>query len=301
MRASLTGLLFIMFVAGCGSSEPAPEPAPDTAPVATSTAPTPMPTPAPPGAPTTFVEEIGDLTFADAVDQIARNAGVNVVIDPSVTTTTPVDAEVRKQANAAGSWRGALDLVAGASGCEVEEGVHGVYEVKSHSRVDVAIEDLPARTALRLIAAFGGQSLVIERSIPDEPLDLTLDGVRWRVALESVVTSLGPFQVVEDGDLLRGQPRADAGPQKNQSETDTQLSLVAGALVSATPTKITLQPDKPGDAAITLWIPTDESAQARRLRSLLANIDERAPRLAVTANASLAITNAVVRSASSGR
>jgi hypothetical protein len=304
MRAGVPALLFIMLVAGCGSSEPAPEPDAGTAPVATSSSPptttTTTPTTTTPTATTTtpkvFVAETGELALGPAVSQIARAAGVNVVLNPDVTSTTPVDAEVRKQANATGSWRGALDLVAASAGCEVQEGLHGVYEVANHTRVDVAIDDLPARTALRLIAAFGGQSLVIERSIPDEPLDLTLDGMKWRVALDSVVASLGPFQVVKDGDVLRSQPRADAGPQKNQSETDTQLTLVAGAVVSATSTKLQLQPDKPGDPVLTLWIPTDESAQARRIRDLLANMDERAPRVAVTASQNLAITNVVVRS-----
>ncbi len=295
MRVNAAALLSIMVVAGCHSSDPAPEPTPSAAPVETSTTTPATPTTTPATGPRTLVEEGGTLTLAEAIKQIARNAGVNVVLEPSVTSTTPIDSDVRRQANAAPSARGALDLVAGSAGCEVEEGIHDVYEVKNHSRVDVGIEDLPARTALRLIAAFGGQSLVIERSIPDEPLDLTLDGVRWRQALDSVAATLGPFVVVQDGDVLRGKPRDDAGPQNNENETDTQLTIVAGALVSATPTKVTIQPDKAGDPAVTLYLPTDESAQARRLRSLLANIDERAPRLAVTVNPGRTITNAVVR------
>lgn len=286
MRARVAALLFVLSVAGCGSSEPAPAPADGAAPVTT---------PAMTGA-ATFVEEGGALMLADALDQVARRGGVNVVIDPGVSFTSPVDADARRRANASGSARAALDVIAASAGCEVDERPAGVFVVSNHSRVDVAIAGLPARSALRLIAAFGGQSILMARSVPDEPLDLVLDGIRWRVALDQVVASLGPFEVVEEGDLLRVQPRADAGPQKNRDETDTRHTLSAGTIVSATADEVQLQPDKAGDpAALTLRVPADESAHARRLRSVLANVDERAPRLAVTADGGRTITNAVVR------
>jgi hypothetical protein len=285
MRARVAALLFVLTVAGCGSSEPAPAPADGAAPVAT-----PATTVA-----TTFVEEGGTVLLADALDQVARSGGVNVVLDPGVSFTAPVEADVRRRANASGSARAALDVIAASAGCEVDERHAGLFVISNHSRVDVAIAGLPARSALRLIAAFGGRSLVMSRSVPDEPLDLTLDGVRWRVALEQVVASLGPFEVVEEGDLLRVQPRADAGPQKNHDATDPGLTLSAGAIVSATATEVQLQPDKAGEPALTLRVPADESAHARRLRSVLANVDERAPRLAFTADGGRTITNAVVR------
>lgn len=279
-RDALAALVIVLLVAGCGSSEPA-APGLDATPEA--------------AAPAELLDEGGPMTLGAALDQLARRAGVNVVLDPTVSRDLPVEAGARQRANAAGSWRAALDVVAASAGCEVDERPAGLYVVTIHSRVDVAIAALPARSALRLIAAWAGRSLVVSRAVPDAPLDLALDGVKWRALLEQVVASLGPFEVVEEGgDLLRIEPRADAGPLRNRDETDTRLTLVAGAVGGATPGEVQLQPDGAGEA-LRLRVPADESAHARRLRSLLANLDERAPRLAVTADRGRSITNAIGR------
>jgi hypothetical protein len=124
MRAVVTASLFLMLLAGCGSSEPAPEASSGTAPVATptTTAATPR-----------WVDEAGAMTLADALDQLARSGGVSLEIDPSVNFTAPVDADVRRRANASGSWRAALDLVAASAGCVVEERA-GTYVISPAPR-----------------------------------------------------------------------------------------------------------------------------------------------------------------------
>jgi hypothetical protein len=124
MRACVTALMFIMFLVGCGSSEPAPDGS-GTAPVATPTT---------TATTTKFVDEGGAMTLADALDQLARSGSANFVMDPSVSFTAPVDADVRRRANATGTWRGALDLVATSAGCVVEQRADGAYVIKPAPR-----------------------------------------------------------------------------------------------------------------------------------------------------------------------
>lgn len=125
MRAGVAALMFVMSITGCGSSEPAPAPVGGTAPVSTAAA----------AAPTTkFVVETGPMTLADALDQIARHASVNLVIDPMVSFDAPVEPAARVRANATGTWRAALDEIAASAGCEVEERPGGVYAITARRR-----------------------------------------------------------------------------------------------------------------------------------------------------------------------
>ncbi len=125
MRVSVVALMFVMFLVGCGSSEPAPEGGSGTAAVATPTT----------TAPTTkFVDEGGAMTLADALNQLAKSGGVDFEIDPSVSFTAPIDADVRRRANATGSWRAALDLIAASAGCAVEQRPDGTYAVSPAPR-----------------------------------------------------------------------------------------------------------------------------------------------------------------------
>lgn len=125
MRAGVTALLFIMLAVGCGSSEPAPEGGDGTAAVATPTTTAPA---------TRFLDEGGAMTLADALDQLAKSGSASFEIDPSVSFSAPVDADVRRRANATGDWRAALDLVATSAGCAVEQRPDGSYKISPAPR-----------------------------------------------------------------------------------------------------------------------------------------------------------------------
>jgi type II secretory pathway component GspD/PulD (secretin) len=122
------------------------------------------------------------------LDDIGRRAGVTIVVDRRVKGT--ISLHLRQV-----SWRDAVGIIARSARCKLEELPGGGLLVRQPQRISVQLTDADVRTALLLLARYGGRSIVIA---PDVRGRVTLDlhDVEWSKAFAAIVATAGDFAVL---------------------------------------------------------------------------------------------------------
>lgn len=144
-----------------------------------------------------------DVTKKDlreVMEFIGQKVGRNILVSPGVTAEVTVTLRDIP-------WLDAVKIIARLTKCDIEEAAEGVLLLTQPPKVTIQFAQAQVRTVLQLLAAYSGKNIIIA---PEVKGDITLDlkEVHWLKALRSIVKTVGPYVVVEDGpDLLRVVPR----------------------------------------------------------------------------------------------
>jgi hypothetical protein len=241
-------------------------------------------------------------TLHEVVRAIARRENLNIRVDPRVDG--PVDAAIRARVNGARSWREQLELLAFAFDCTVKEQAtpkaeHGVlYRVTFDERADVAVEG-GTHDALTLIGAWGMKKVGFDPAVPDPKLALNEVGAHWRALFERLVRELGPYVIVEEGELLEVVPLERKAAQ---AEEKAAPRIVTGIVTAVQGEQVTLTPPGGGEAA-TFTSPRTGSTHIERVHDFLATAAASGKRrwAAAIVDGRGVITSVVVRTSAKGR
>ncbi len=150
--------------------------------------------------------DVEDVDLADVMEQIGRQVGKNILVDPTVHET------VRVSLRDIG-WREAVDVIAKMTRCEVEEGEGGILLLTQPPKVTIQFTEANIRTVLQLLAAYSGKNIIISQDV-EANVTLDLKDVHWNKALHAIVKTAGDYEVVEDGeDLIRVVDRSSIQQQ----------------------------------------------------------------------------------------
>ncbi len=142
-------------------------------------------------------------TMQEIADYLAVKAGVNIVVEKGVVGV--VSLRVNDY-----PWLGVLDLAAKQVGCTVEKGEDSMYYVRTpHFTFTTKAEGVSLKQVLSLLAQQSNQNIVVAPDV-DAIVHFNLQDVPWQVALDTIVRTAGPFQVVRDDAGVYRVVRSDA-------------------------------------------------------------------------------------------
>jgi type II secretory pathway component GspD/PulD (secretin) len=150
--------------------------------------------------------DLDGVDLADVMEQIGRQVGRNILVDPNVEETVRVSLRDIP-------WREAVDVIARMTRCEVEERPGGILLLTQPPKVTIQFTDANVRTVLQLLAAYSGKNIIISPEVRGQ-VTLDLKEVHWLRALHAIVKTVGDFEVVEETeDLLRVVTRSSIEQQ----------------------------------------------------------------------------------------
>ncbi len=145
--------------------------------------------------------KLQDRLLKDVVRNIARQVGVNIIIDDAIEDTVTINLE-----NV--DWQRALTLVAERAGCVVIQEAGNVFRVEKPPRVFFAFENADIQKVIDTIAKISGANIVVAPEVQGT-ISLRLKNIPWRDALQSAVKTLGYVVVEEDRGILRVVPQSN--------------------------------------------------------------------------------------------
>lgn len=158
----------------------------------------------------------GEVTFdvverplKDVVAFIQDKTDVNIVIAKEAEEI-PVTVKLRNL-----PWREALDVVVERAGAQVDEKSSNLIRIEKPPRVTFDFENADVRVVIKAVADIAGANIVVGREV-EGTVTLTLNDIPWRVALDTIVKTLGYTVVQEERGILR---IVDPANLKEQLET----------------------------------------------------------------------------------
>ncbi len=99
-------------------------------------------------------------------------------------------------------WREALDVVAERAGCQLDERSANLIRIEKPERVSFDFENADIRVVIKAVADLAGANIVVGREV-EGTVTLSLHDIPWRVALDTIVKTLGFTVVQEERGILR--------------------------------------------------------------------------------------------------
>ena len=158
----------------------------------------------------------GEVTFdvverplKDVVAYIQEKTEVNLVIAKEAEEI-PITVKLRNL-----PWREALEIIVERAGAQIDERSPNLLRIEKPPRVTFDFENADVRVVIKAVADIAGANIVVGREV-EGTVTLTLNDIPWRVALDTIVKTLGYTVVQEDRGILR---IVDPANLKEQLET----------------------------------------------------------------------------------
>jgi type IV pilus assembly protein PilQ len=155
--------------------------------------------------------DVVERSLKDVVAFIQDKTDVNLVLSKEAEEI-PVTVKLRNL-----PWREALDIVVERAGAQVDEKSANLIRIEKPPRVDFEFDNADVRVVIKTVADLANANIVIGREV-EGTITLALRNVPWRVALDTIVKTLGYTVVQEDRGILR---IVDPANLKEQLETKT--------------------------------------------------------------------------------
>jgi len=143
----------------------------------------------------TITLDVAERPLGDVLRLIHDRSGANILLAPGVEARVTI-------AFSGVPWREALWLIAENAGCIVSESRGRVFRVEKPPRVSIEFQDEDIRNVIQSIATQAGANIVIAPDVTGL-VTMKMNDRPWRVALDSVVKTLGFHVVDEDHAVLR--------------------------------------------------------------------------------------------------
>jgi hypothetical protein len=139
--------------------------------------------------------EFEDVDLADVMEQIGRQMGRTILVDPDVE-------EVVRVSFRDIPWMEAVYVIARMTRCDVEERPGGILLLTQPPVVTLQFNDANVHTVLRLLAAYSGKNIVIGSGVRGT-VTVDLKEVHWLRALHAIARTAGDVEVIElEDDLI---------------------------------------------------------------------------------------------------
>src|SRR6185436_8578291 len=139
----------------------------------------------------------GEVTFdvverqlKDVVAYIQEKTDVNLVIAKEAEEIL-VTVKLRNL-----PWREALEIVVERAGAQIDEKSANLIRIEKPPRVTFEFENADVRVVIKAVADIAGANIVVGREV-EGTVTLTLNDIPWRVALDTIVKTLG-YTVVQE-------------------------------------------------------------------------------------------------------
>ncbi len=144
--------------------------------------------------------DVVDTPLADVVEFIRERSGTNIVLGPSIDEIITL-----KLTNV--PWKKALELAAEKAGCILRADGVNLLKVEKPPRVTFYFEDTDVKKVIDAIGKVSGANIITAPQVVGA-VNMRINDVPWREALDSIVKTLG-YAVVEDSQgILRVVPPA---------------------------------------------------------------------------------------------
>ena len=140
--------------------------------------------------------DVLERPLRDVIAYIVDKTDVNIVLSREAEEI-PVTVKVRNL-----PWREALEVVVERAGAQIDERSANLIRVEKPPQVTFEFENAPVRTVIKAIADTANANIVIGREV-EGTVTLTLTDIPWRVALDTIVKTLGYAVVPEERGILR--------------------------------------------------------------------------------------------------
>jgi type IV pilus assembly protein PilQ len=153
--------------------------------------------------------DVVERPLKDVVAFIQDKTDVNLVISKEAEEI-PVTVKLRNL-----PWREALEIVVERAGAQIDEKSQNLIRIEKPPRVQFAFENADVRVVIKAIADLAGANIIVGREV-EGTVTLSLNDIPWRVALDTIVKTLGYTVVQEERGILR---IVDPANLKEQLET----------------------------------------------------------------------------------
>lgn len=143
----------------------------------------------------TITFEAKERPISDVLEHIRNIVGVNILLEPGI------EEMISLKLNDV-PWRDALEIVADKGGCIVVEKSSKIYKVEKPPRVTFAFYDEDIKLVINAIAQSAGADVIIAPEVVGK-VNMTVDNIPWKDALDNVIKTLGYHMVEEDRGVLR--------------------------------------------------------------------------------------------------
>ncbi|MFH2000198.1 MAG: hypothetical protein ABIK28_10990 [Planctomycetota bacterium] len=143
----------------------------------------------------TITFEAKERPISDVLDHIRNIVGVNILLDPGI------EEMISLKLNDV-PWRDALEIVAEKAGCIVVEKSTKIFKVEKPPRVTFSFYDEDIKLVINAIAQSAGADVIIAPEVVGK-VNMTVDDIPWKDALDNVIKTLGYHMVEEDRGVLR--------------------------------------------------------------------------------------------------
>ena len=140
--------------------------------------------------------DVVERPLKDIVAYIQEKTNVNLVMTAEAENV-PVTVKLKNL-----PWREALEVVAEKAGCQLDERSSNLIRVERPPRVTFEFENADVRVVIKAVADIASANIVVGREV-EGTVTLSLHDIPWRVALETIVKTLGYTVVVEERGILR--------------------------------------------------------------------------------------------------
>ncbi|MBX3471732.1 MAG: hypothetical protein KF878_33165 [Planctomycetes bacterium] len=166
--------------------------------------------------------DVEDRDLADVMEQIGRQAGRVIHVDPAVRERVTVGIPQLP-------WRDMVDVIARMTRCDVEERSDGTLLLSQPPTVRVTWTDTNARTLLQLLAAHGGRNVLLPPSLGGPPgVSAPYEPPSWRAGFDEVLATCGDYDAFDpDPETIRVLPRVLTGRVVDLDSDGVTLALDA--------------------------------------------------------------------------
>lgn len=140
---------------------------------------------------------VTDAALVDVVKYIRDTARVNVILGADVDVDTRVTVSLDRV-----PWREALKIVADRTECVILKKADNLYVLEQPVRITWKFQSSPISSVIEAIAKISGASIVASPEVSGN-VQITLQNVPWRTALDTACKSLGYVVVEEDFGILQ--------------------------------------------------------------------------------------------------
>lgn len=144
--------------------------------------------------------DVVDTPLEDVIDFIREKSGTNIVLGPAID-------EVITLKLTAVPWRKALEIASEKAGCILRSDGLNLMKIEKPPRVTFYFEDTDIKKVIDAIGKVSGANIITAPQVQGA-VNMRINDVPWREALDSIVKTLG-YAVVEDQQgILRVVPPA---------------------------------------------------------------------------------------------
>lgn len=140
--------------------------------------------------------DVVERPLKDVIEYIQERTETNLVLTKEAEGV-PVTIKLKNL-----PWREALEVVAERAGCQIDERSANLIRIEKPPRVSFEFENADVRIVIKAIADIAGANIVVGREV-EGTVTLSLHDIPWRVALDTIVKTLGYTIVQEDRGILR--------------------------------------------------------------------------------------------------